>query len=140
MSYLLDTCVISELVAKSPNPTVVTWIDNIDDTQAYLSVITIGEIQKSIAKLPDSRRRDRLQTWLNNDLIVRFQGRILPINIKEILSWGYLVADLEKRGRKVPAMDSLIAALALHHSMKLVTRNERDFEYTGVIIVNPWRQ
>lgn len=139
MSYLLDTCVISELVAKSPDPKVVAWIDSIDDLQAYLSVITIGEIQKGIAKLPDSRRRDRLQTWLNNDLMARFQGRILPINIKEILSWGYLVADMEKRGRKVPAMDSLIAALALHHNMKLVTRNERDFEYTRVTIVNPWR-
>ena len=139
MNYLLDTCVISELVAKSPNPKVETWIDSIDATQAYLSVITIGEIQKGVTKLPNSRRRDSLQTWLNNDLMARFQGRILPININVMLNWGYLVASLEKRGGKLPAMDSLIAASALHHNMKLVTRNERDFEHTGVTIVNPWQ-
>ncbi|MCP4416413.1 MAG: type II toxin-antitoxin system VapC family toxin [Chloroflexi bacterium] len=139
MSYLIDTCVISELVAKSPNPKVVTWIDSIDDAQAFLSVITIGEIQKGIAKLPESHRRDTLQAWLNNELMTRFHGKTLLIDVNVMISWGYLVASLGKRGRSVPAIDSLIAASASLHNMKLVTRNERDFEHTGLTIVNPWR-
>ena len=68
MKYLLDTCVISELVARNPNPRVVFWIDSADETSLYLSVITIGEIGRGIAKLPDSSRKARLSRWLEEDL------------------------------------------------------------------------
>ena len=67
MNYLLDTCVISELVAKQPNPKVVEWIDSIEETRLYLSVITIGEIRKGIEKLPDSQRKAALREWLRTN-------------------------------------------------------------------------
>ena len=138
MRYLLDTCVISELVARQPNPRVVAWVDAVEESRLYLSVVTIGEIRRGIAKLPDSPRKERLNRWLEEDLLLRFSGRIVSIDVGVMLTWGELVARLERTGRVLPAMDSLVAAIALHGEFTLVTRNVRDFEGTGVQIVNPW--
>ena len=138
MRFLLDTCVISELVAKQPDPGLVEWIDGIAEEKLYLSVITIGEIKKGIEKLPDSRRRSELIKWLEDELLVRFKDKVLPIDAGVMLVWGELTANLEKQGKKMPAMDSLIAAIAVHGKLSLVTRNETDFEYTGVPVINPW--
>ena len=138
MRYLLDTNVISELVSRRPNRQVITWIDGIDDQLVYLSVITVGEIKRGVEKLPDSQRKDDLNHWLTEDLLIRFDNRILTIDIPVILAWGNLVAGLESRGRALPAIDSLIAATAFHHQLSLVTRNEKDFEGTGIIVINPW--
>ena len=139
MNYLLDTCVISELVAKRPNPQVVDWIEQLDPDRVYLSVITIGEIWKGIAKLSDLSRQAVLQTWLADELLPRFGNRILPIELGVILEWGQLTGALELRGQKMPAIASLIAATARHHHCRLVTRNEQDFQAAEIIITNPWK-
>lgn len=138
MRYLLDTCVISELVSKQPDKSVLRWIDEVDDQLVYLSVITIGEIKRGIEKLSESRRKDRLDKWLSEDLLIRFDDRVLTIDIPVIFTWGTLVARLESLSRPILAIDSLIAAIALHHELQLVTRNEKDFAGTGLSIVNPW--
>ena len=138
MKYLLDTCVISELLAKQPEPHVITWIDSVDDMFMYLSVITIGEIKRGIEKLPESRRKQTLNHWLNEDLLTRFKDRILTIDTSVMLIWGAMVARLEAQGRRLPAIDSLIAAIAMYGDLHLVTRNEKEFEGSGVEIVNPW--
>lgn len=138
MKYLLDTNVISELVAKQPNPRVVQWVDTLDPNSVYLSVITIGELRKGIEKLPDSKRKDTLQRWLNDDLLVRFSGRILVLDIPVMLAWGELIGQLERAGQPLPALDSLIAALVLHHHCTLATRNTDDFRATGIQLINPW--
>lgn len=138
MRYLLDTCAISELIAKRPNPDVVQWIDSLDDGQVYLSVITLGEIKRGVEKLPDSVRKSQLNDWMNDDLLIRFKGRILVIDAPVMLVWGVLIAQLERQGRTLPAIDSLIASIALHGGYHLVTRNERDFAGTGVNVINPW--
>ena len=139
MRYVLDTCVISELVARQPNQRVLDWIDTLEPEMVYLSVITIGEIRKRIEKLPDSKRRATLQGWLEDDLLMRFSGRILYIDSDVMLSWGALVGRLELSGKKIAAMDSLIAAQVVHGNLSLVTRNEDDFKYAGIRIVNPWK-
>ena len=138
MRYLLDTNVVSELIARQPDERVVRWVDGLDPGGTYLSVITIGEISKGIQKLPDSRRKNTIREWLSEDLLLRFEGRILTIDVAVMLAWGELAAQTEGKGKTVPAMDSLISALALHHNLILATRNEDDFRYTGVRIVNPW--
>ena len=140
MKYLLDTCAISELVAKRPQQNVLDWLDQLDPAGLYLSVITIGEIRKGIEKLPDSARRDTLQNWLTGELLVRFEGQILPIDTAVSLAWGRLAGALEADGKKMAAIDSLIAATAIHNHCTLVTRNESDFKYTGVTVVNPWKE
>jgi tRNA(fMet)-specific endonuclease VapC len=139
MKYLLDTNVISELVAKSPNPQVIGWIDSLDQNSIYLSVITIGEIRKGIEKLVDSTRKATLNSWLNDDLLVRFAGHILILDVAVMVRWGELTGQLERVGRPLPAIDSMIAALAIHHGCVLVTRNQEDFKGTGLNIINPWK-
>ena len=138
MTYLLDTCLISELVAKQPNQKVLDWVDAQVPETLYLSVITIGEIAKGICKLTPSKRKESLTTWLNETLPNRFENRILTLDVSTMVLWGNLICQLEQNGRPLPAMDSLIAAIALQHSLSLVTRNEKDFAGTGVVIVNPW--
>jgi len=140
MNYVLDTNVISELISKQPNKEVVEWLDHLDPNRIYLSVITIGEIRKGIEKLPPSKRREAVKEWLEADLLLRFQGRILEITTDVMLIWGELTGRLEKEGRPITAIDSLIAAIALQGDYCLVTRNERDFQHTGVRIINPWKE
>ena len=139
MKVLLDTCVISELVSKQPNPKVVEYVDLLDSEDVYLSVITIGEIVKGIERLPKSRRKTDLQTWLKDDLLIRFEGKVVSLDTDILIEWGALTARLESMGKPIPAIDSLIAATALAKKMTLVTRNVSDFEETDVELMNPWQ-
>ena len=136
--YLLDTCVLSELTKRRPEPAVIEWVDAVDEASLFISVITVGEIRKGIARLAHSARRGELETWLEMDLLGRFANRILPFDVETLLFWGALTARLEGEGRPLPAVDSLIAATSLHNHLALVTRNVKDFEGTGLVIVNPW--
>jgi tRNA(fMet)-specific endonuclease VapC len=140
MRYLLDTCVISELVSPKPDPKVIQWIDSVDEDRLFLSVITIGEIKKGVEKFPNSERKRALREWLEDELLVRFSGRLLPIDTKVVLVWGELIASLEKQGCPMPAIDSLIAASALEGGLDLVTRNDGDFDHAGVALFNPWSE
>ena len=139
MSYLLDTCVISEFVAAHPSEKVISRLAELDPETVYLSVVTLGEIQKGIEKLPASKRKEALRTWLRDDLLVRFHGRVLPLETGEMLAWGVLVSKVEAKGKPMPLIDSLIAATALHHDLVVVTRDEDDFAPSGAKLFNPWR-
>jgi len=140
MRYLLDTCVISELVTRQPDPGVVQWVDRVDEEKLFLSSITIGEIKKGIEKLVASDRRRVLAEWLEDELLVRFKDKVLPIDTAVVLVWGKLVADLEKQGKPMSAIDSLLAATALQGGLTLVTRDEGGFAHCGAAVVNPWKQ
>ncbi len=140
MSYLLDTCVLSEFTRRQPHPRVVEWLAEADEDTLFLSVLAIGEIQHGIEKLEDSPRKEELRQWLTNDLLLRFEGRIVPLDVPVLLRWGELVGRLERQGRKLPAIDGLLAATALTHDLTLVTRNTADFEHTGVKWLNPWEE
>ena len=138
MSYLIDTCCISELVKKKPNANVVKWFADQDELSMNLSVITFGELRKGIEKLPDSKKKKELNRWLNEDLNYRFKNRVLNITIEEVNKWGEILAAAEKDGKPLPAIDSLIAATALVHDLSVVTRNTQDMEGSGVAVINPW--
>ena len=138
MKYLIDTCVISELVRKKPDSQVLEWIENCDEDHLYLSVLTLGEIQKGISRLSDSRRKLPIQKWLDTDLRARFEGRILPITDEIALTWGLIQAEAELKGSPIPTIDALIGATAVAHNLYVVTRNESDIQRTGVHILNPW--
>lgn len=138
MSYLIDTCCISELVKKKPNPNVVEWFADRDELSMYLSVITFGELRKGIEKLPDSKKKKELNRWVKEDLNQRFKNRVLNITIEEVNKWGEILAATEMDGRPLPAIDALIAATALVHDLSVVTRNTQDMEGSGVEVINPW--
>ncbi|RKY52411.1 MAG: VapC toxin family PIN domain ribonuclease [Candidatus Neomarinimicrobiota bacterium] len=137
MKYLLDTCVISELVKKKPDPLVVNWINSQNENDLYLSVITFGEIQKGISKLDDAVRKHSIQLWLE-DLSDRFYGRIIELDIQILLEWGHLSGELSKEGKNIPVIDSLLGASALNNKLCFVTRNTDDFRFCGVEVFNPW--
>ncbi|MBI9083283.1 MAG: type II toxin-antitoxin system VapC family toxin [Desulfobacterales bacterium] len=138
MNYLLNTCVISELVKPKPVAKVVSWLRQQPENSLFLSSITIGEIQRGISLLPESKKRDTLQNWLDRDLRQRFNQRILNVDFQCARCWGEVQAKAERAGQKMPAMDSLIAAMALVHGMTVVTRNIRDMEASGVTLLAPW--
>lgn len=135
MSYLLDTNVISELVRPKPAKTVLAWFENIPSEALHISVLTLGEIRKEVERMPDGVRREKLRLWLEQELVGWFGARVLPVDTPVADRWGRLLARM---GRPVPSIDSLLAATALHHELRLVTRNQKDFDYPGLEVVNPW--
>ena len=138
MRFLLDTNVISELVAKHPTPRVVDWLADQNPQDLFLSVITIGEVKRGIERMDDSRKRERTLKWLSDEVLIDFEDRILPIDLDVMLTWGTLVAQLDRAGKPMPVMDSLLAAQAQKFRCVLVTRNERDFSECDIDLLNPW--
>ncbi|MHB1326035.1 MAG: PIN domain-containing protein [Thermoleophilia bacterium] len=135
MSYLLDTNVISESVRRTPDKAVIAWLKGIPGEALYVSVLTLGEVRKGIEGLKDHQRREKLRVWLEHDLPDWFEDRVLTIDTPVADRWGRLLASA---GRPLPTIDSLLAVTALHHELRLVTRNTKDFEFPGLEVINPW--
>ena len=139
MKYLIDTCVISEVLRTNPEKKVLQWFEDCDEEFTFLSVLTIGEIQKGITKLPDNQRKIKIQKWLNKDLLQRFLNKIIPIDIEIASTWGQIQGEAESRGITIPSIDGLIGASAVAHNMTVVTRNDKDIQKTGARVLNPWK-
>ena len=139
MAYLLDTCALSELVAKNPNPVAVGNILRLPREAIFLSVITIGELQKGVDELDPCQRKDFLKVWLEDHVLGLYLDRTFDLDILTARAWGTLSASLEARGLTMQTRDSFIAATALVHDLTVVTRNEHDFAPSSVRILNPWK-
>lgn len=137
MNYLLDTCVISEIVKPVPSSRVIMWINSIPSEQLFLCSLTIGEIRKGLTKLPESKKKERLTDWLNT-LLENYQDRIHSIDITVAEIWGIMQGKAENEGMPMSSIDSLIAATSYTHNLILVTRNEEDFQASKLSIINPW--
>lgn len=137
MRTLVDTCVLSEVRHPKGNPRVRERFEAISDDSIYLSVITVGEITRGIGKLAAGPKRQTLQTWLEA-LTSAAGGRILPIDVETAVIWGEITVKSERAGQPLPTSDGLIAATAIRHGLHLMTRNVRDFESSGVMLINPW--
>ena len=138
--FLLDTNIISELVKPKPEANVTKWVENTDESLLYLSVLTLGEIRRGIAALPQSRRRATLEAWLDKDLRARFEGRILVIDQEVADRWGLLTSAARKSGIVLPVIYGLLAATALEHNLTLVTRDTGQIPSMGVAVFNPWEK
>ena len=136
MSYLVDTNVLSELARPRPAAAVLGWFTEVPETQLYLSVLSLGELRRGVERLPAGKKQEGLRRWLEHVLPDRFESRLLAIDLAVSERWGRLCAE---SSRTLPAIDGLLAATALCHDLRIVTRNERDFADTGVTVVNPWR-
>lgn len=136
MSYLIDTNVLSELRRRQPDPGVRDWFSARPATSLYLSALTLGELRKGVEALAAGERRLRMLDWLEADLPAFFSGRVLAVDAAVANRWGRLQAEA---ARPLPAIDSLLAATALHFGLRLVTRNLRDFAYPGLEVINPWQ-
>ncbi len=126
------------MVSARPERRVVEWMESTDERLLYLSVLTLGEIRKGVAALPQGRKRTTLESWLDVDLQVRFARKILPIDAGVADRWGLIVSEAKIRGKSLPVIDSLLAATALHHNLTVVSRNISDFVLSKVPVLNPW--
>jgi len=140
MTYLLDTNVVSELrkvETGAANPRVRAWARKLDAESAFLSAITILELEQGMLLMErrDRRQGAMLRDWIENRVLLDFAGRILPVDLAVARCCATLHVPNPRSYR-----DSLIAATALTHRMTVVTRNTGDFESTGVALLNPWDQ
>lgn len=138
MRYLLDTCVISELVKPVPNRKVIDWLNELPSEALFLSVITIGELRKGLTRIPDSKRKQRLTVWLNT-LLEDYKERIFPIDLMVAENWGIIQGNAENAGTPMSSIDGLLATTTYTHNLTLATRNENDFISSQIPIINPWR-
>ena len=132
--FLIDTMVLSELRRRQRDPGVVAWIRSQRQEDCFLSVVSIGEIERAITwrRTADPAFAAQLAAWL--DQLLRLHGqRLLPVDLVTARRWGQLSADLGH-----DAADLLIAATALEHGLTVVTRNLRLFQPTGVATLDPW--
>jgi len=134
---LLDTCTLAEVNRQDGLPQVKQAVAAVPDEDLFISVITYGEIVKGVALLDDGRRKRELGQWLN-DLVTHFAERILPVDRDTSITWGEVTARAQRQGVQVPPSDGLIAATALRHGLRVMTRNTRDFQATGVLVIDPW--
>lgn len=138
MNFLLDTNVVSEWTKSRPDTGVVAWLAEADEDRVFISVITVAELRHGIERLEAGARRNRLDTWLTEQVPQRFEERLLPVDAETANLWGRIMAQGQAAGRPPGTTDCFIAATVLQHDMTLVTRNVSDFEALGVRLVSPW--
>ena len=138
MAFLLDTNVLSEVVRKTPEQRIVSWLESLDPVDAFISVLTLGEISKGVALMAPGERKERLTDWVAADLPGRFRGRLLPVDGEVARVWGVLSAEGKRIGRPLPVVDGLFLATARVHGLVFATRNMVDCGDRGVPIHNPW--
>jgi hypothetical protein len=135
--FLLDTNAISEWVKPRPNPGLIRWMESADEDRIFLSVISIAKLSYGVQCMAAGARRNRLETWLRDELPLRFETRILPVDESVAEAWGKTLSRSEAAGRPVGVMDAFLSATAEIHRLTLVTRNVSDFPWLKSI-VNPW--
>ena len=137
MSFLVDTNVFSEQLKPRPESRVVDWLQN-NESEIFVSVVTIAEIRRGIERLPDGTRRSDFSSWLSN-LSKTMRGSILSDNRSVAHAWGQMQGNLDKQGVRLSAMDSIIAATAIRHGLAVVTRNPKDFSDAPVRVGDPFQ-
>jgi predicted nucleic acid-binding protein len=138
VNWLLDTNVLSELVKPRPDANVVGWTGARSSLDFALSVLTLGELEKGIARLPSGPRRTQLRLWARSEIPRQFLGRLLPVDEPVALAWGELAAAAQADGRPLPVIDGLLLGTARVAGLILVTRNVSDCAGRGVAVYDPW--
>ena len=137
MNFLLDTNAVSEWVKPRPNPGLIGWMEAADEDRIFLSVVSLAELRYGVERMAAGKRRSRLEQWLQHELPLRFEGRILSVDTTVAAAWGRTASRSEAAGRPMGAMDAFLAATAETHQLTLVTRNVSDFPLLKTVL-NPW--
>lgn len=137
--YLLDTNVVASLIAPNGAPSVKAWAAHRDENELWLSILTLGEYDKGIAKLPDDHRNRARYIAERDALEERFSGRILSVTDGIVRRWGTISGLIRREtGHPPPVIDTMFAATAVEHQLCFVTRNVRDVAGSGAEVLNPW--
>lgn len=134
---VMDTNVVSELMRADPARVVSDWLRAHGDRELRMTSVTLAEIGYGLQRLPPGRRRDAL-TQAANDLFNRFDDQILPFDAAAAIQYGSIVASRDRAGRPIAGFDAQIASICQARGAQLATRNSRDFEGTGVTLLDPW--
>jgi hypothetical protein len=137
MSFLLDTNAVSEWVKPRPNPGLIGWLESADEDGIFISVVSLAELRYGVERLAVGNRRRQLEQWVTQELPLRFETRILPIDTEVAEAWGRTVSRNEAAGRPIGAMDAFLAATAETRQLTLVTRNVSHFPLLKTVL-NPW--
>ncbi|MEI6270047.1 MAG: type II toxin-antitoxin system VapC family toxin [Methylococcaceae bacterium] len=134
MSYLLDTDILSAIRRKQRDPNLEQWLRTINSTDIFLSVVTLGEVERGITqqRLINPTFSEDLERWLDT-ILLRYEQRILPLSVNIARRWGQLSAEIGNS-----SADLMIAATAIEHNLIVATRNTRHFEATKVSLINPY--
>jgi len=138
--FLLDTNVLSEPTKPRPDQNVLHWLELQDEDHLFLSVISIAEIKRGIALIGSGKRSASLGAWLKNDMLLRFERRIIHVDEEISLAWGDLMGVAKRLARPLSSMDGFIAATAITKNMIVVTRNAKDFSFLNIETINPWEE
>lgn len=137
MSFILDTCVISELIKENPNDNVLEWFKQCDEDQLFICSFSLGELMFGIEILPGSKRKNNLRLWFDN-VVETYKNSTLHITSNICIRWGEERAKFRKKGIQLPVIDAVIACTAIEYNYVLVTRNTADFEIMNISLLNPW--
>jgi predicted nucleic acid-binding protein len=138
VNFLLDTNVVSEPMKPQPDASVMQWLAQADEAGLFISVVTITELRYGAERMAVGRRRKALEEWLQNELPIRFDQRIIPVDADVADACGRLVARNESLGRPIEPRDAFIAATAEVYGLTLVTRDTSDFQSTIKNLLDPW--
>lgn len=137
-SILLDTNVVSELMRDEPNATVANWVLTHPNRNLYFSAISEAELRIGAAVKPPGRRRSKLYSEIDRMMSIFFRNRVLPFDSKAAQAYADIGSQRRNAGRPISTSDCQIAAIAQSRGLKLATRNVRDFESTGISLIDPW--
>ncbi|MCH7231865.1 type II toxin-antitoxin system VapC family toxin [Glycomyces sp. L485] len=136
---VLDTNVLSNASRPKPEPAVVRWLDQVPQRESFTTAVAIAELRFGVARLPQGRKRAALHEYLEQGVVAAFEDRILDFDLAASAEFAMIVASREKAGRPMDAADGMIAAICRLHGAVLATDNMKDFEGTGVTLINPFR-
>ena len=139
MKYLLDTPLLAELIRAHEDDWSARWVDAFNEDEVCLSAITIGEIVHYIENETDLERKESLYHWLNDDLLIRFYGKIIEPDIQILVEWGKITAGCEKTGKALSEIDAMIAATVRARGLVLITYNRENFSGIGIEVSDPWQ-
>jgi toxin FitB len=137
---IFDTNIVSELMRPTPSPVVTAWINQILDSGAFVTAITVAEIKLGIALLPDGRRKFSLAALADETFELDFKDRCLSFDIKAAHAYAEIIAHRRSIGRPISQSDAMIAGITRARAMTLATRNIDDFIETDIKLHNPWQQ
>jgi len=138
VSFLLDATVVSEWMKPLPNLSAIRWLAEVDEDRVYLAMMTLAKLRFDTERLASGARKSRLETWLREELPLRFEGRLLMIETAIADAWGRLTSRCSGFGKPIGVMDAFFPATAEVHALTLVSRNVSDFTASGIPLLNPW--
>lgn len=136
---ILDTNVISETLRPNPHYNVLTWLNEKDNDDLYLSAVVLAELFSGVACMPDGKRKREFRFKLAEAVQIRFDEQTLPFDTLCAMQYAELMGKNQRQGRLMSMADTQLAATCLHYGAALATRNTKDFIHCGIELIDPWQ-